>query len=100
MLFASVPELTVSCSGGFKRNLGNTKTTNWAMTCARPISLLASHMYTPESSLVVLAMLRFSRLGNERVFGRLENIRVHLTTGEGNPVAMHLGKVALFPSIT
>ena len=92
--------LTISSSGGLTINLGITKTTNWVMTRAFPIELAASHTYTPESPAVVFTMERVSPLEKLRLCGRLENTRDHVTVGEGNPVAMHLGKVTLVPSMT
>ena len=94
------PVLTMSSSGGLTINLGITKTTNCVMTRALPIELAASHKYTPESPAVVLTMERVPSLEKLRLCGRLANTRVHVTVGDGNPVATHLGKVTLVPSVT
>ena len=60
------------------------------------MKFVASHTYIPESAAVVLTMVKFPF----RFSGRLGNTRDHVIVGEGNPVAMHDGKVKSFPSNT
>ena len=64
------------------------------------MKFVASHMYIPESSAVVLTMLKFPFLEKLRCSVRLGNTRDHVIVGEGNPVAMHDGKAKSFPSKT
>ena len=92
--------LIVSCSGGFTVNLGIDRITSCVMTRALPMKFAASHTYIPESSTVVLTIVRFPFLEKLRLAGRLENTRDHVMVGEGNPDAMHFGKVISFPSMT
>ena len=87
-------------SGGLTINLGIVKTTNCVMTSALPMEFAALHIYTPESPAVVLTTERCPSLKKLRVLGRLKKSRDHVTLGEGNPVAMHFGKITSFPSVT
>ena len=87
-------------SGGFTTNLGIARTTSCVMTRALPIAFVASHTYIPESPVVLLTMVRLPLVEKLRLSGRLEKIRDHVTVGKGNPVAMHFGKAASFPSMT
>lgn len=64
------------------------------------MKFVASHTYIPESPAVVLTMVKFPFLEKLRFSGRLRNTLDHVIVGEGNPVAMHEGKVKSFPSNT
>ena len=64
------------------------------------MKFVASHRYIPESSAVVLTMVKFPFVEKLRSFGSLGNTRDHVIVGEGNPVAMHDGKAKSFPSKT
>ena len=64
------------------------------------MKFVAWHMYNPESLAVVLAIVKFPFLEKLPFPAGLGNTRDHLIVGEGNPVAMHDGKVKSFPSNT
>lgn len=64
------------------------------------MKFLASHTYIPESPAVVLTMVRFPAFEKVRLTGRRRKTRDHVIVGEGNPVAMHVGKLTSFPSMT